>query len=273
MRVDLAQVEWRDVQVLIRDGQEHSAVDRRVTLKCRHVGLDRVGRVAGHIQQGRVCGVELGNPKGILGRTRASASDVAVIGANGLSRLLPLQEDLAARVRQRLGAVVSDGWRTVLADGLLVDTALSVLDTLGAQRVGIITHGLVPNVRAVDAHGVRLVEDVQGGEVLPDELVLAGRAGRDVRGQEGPRPRLGDAALEPHGHGEETAELAEDHLLAGLGGDGLQQELADLASIEVVEEAVDTGLAPSSELLAEVDVLADVHGGIVVGALLRSIVA
>ncbi|CCF47571.1 hypothetical protein CH063_15915, partial [Colletotrichum higginsianum] len=39
--------------------------------------------------------------------------------------------------------------------------------------------GLVPDVGAVDAVRVRLVQDVQGGEVLPDEAGLAGRAAGD----------------------------------------------------------------------------------------------
>jgi len=112
-----------------------------------------------------------------------------------------------------------------------------------------------------------LVENGQGGEVLPRETSLVGWARADIRREQRPSPALRDAGLEPDGHGEEAVELAEDHLLAGLGGDGLEEELGGLAGVEVFDEAVDARLAEASQPLAEVDELADGGVGVVVSAL------
>ena len=70
---------------------------------------------------------------------------------------------------------------------------------------------------------------MQRREVLPSEARGAGRAGRDVLGEVRPGPRLGDAGFEPDGLRVETRHLTEGHLLAGFGGDGLREELADFA--------------------------------------------
>ena len=62
-----------------------------------------------------------------------------------------------------------------------------------------------------------------------------------------------DARDEVDGHGEETFELAEDHLLAGLGSDRLKEEVRRCARVEVLKEAVDTRLSKPSELHASQD--------------------
>lgn len=88
----------------------------------------------------------------------------------------------------------------------------------------------------------------------------------DVRREQGPGPGLRDGDLEPDGHGEEAVELAEDLLLAGFGGDGLEEQLGGLAGVEVVDEAVDAGFGEAREFLAKVDELADGGEGVVVCA-------
>ena len=76
-----------------------------------------------------------------------------------------------------------------------------------------------------------------------------------------------DADLKPNRHGEETVKLSEDHLLTCLGRDGLQQELTSLTRVEMVQEAIDTRLSESRQLLVEVDKLAHGVDGIVICAL------
>lgn len=170
---------------------------------------------------------------------------------------------------------MGDGRVAVHTNSRSIDAGLSILDVRIACAVSVIAaHGrLIVHIAAVDAERVRLVEDVQGRKVLPDETLLVRRTRRDVGGEQSPAPRLRDAHLEPDGHGEETFELAKDHLLPGLGGDALQKQSARCARIEVLEEAVDARLAPARELLVEVDVLPQVFDGVVVRALDGGVVA
>ena len=79
-----------------------------------------------------------------------------------------------------------------------------------------------------------------------------------------------DTSLKPDGHWLQATHLAEDHLLASLGGDGLGEELTDLAGVQVVDETPNTGLAEASQALIEVDELADGLVGVIVRALGRS---
>ena len=111
---------------------------------------------------------------------------------------------------------------------------------------------------------------MQHWEVLPCETGGVLGAVRDVRRQHGPGPRLGPTVLEPDVHRGEPGELAEDVLLAGFGGDGLGEELAHLAGVEVVDEAPDAGLAEAGDALLEVEPFADGGIGVVVDALLGS---
>lgn len=270
MRVQLGEVVRRDVQVQVSEDEEHGVVVGWVTLPGRDVGLDGEGGavIDADVLQRRVGHVELRNPGGELGLDNVGGGHIAVVGANDLTGGVPLQEDLAARVRKRNAAVLADGSVAVkrLVGG--VDAQLVLGDALGGQRVGVVALGLVPDSGAVDAGGVGLVQDVQGGEVLPDEAGLVVGAARDVRRQQSPGPALGNTDGVPLGHGELTTELAEDELLAGLNGDTLQEQLSSRAGVEVGQEAVDTGLTPAGKLLVEVDKLGHVVYGVVVRALL-----
>ena len=62
-------------------------------------------------------------------------------------------------------------------------------------------------------------------------------------------------------------------MLAGLSGDGLRQEVGNLASVHVGKETPDTRLTEASKLHVPVDELADSAVGVVVGALGRSSLA
>lgn len=116
------------------------------------------------------------------------------------------------------------------------------------------TDGFVDaSLAGVGAGRVGLIENGQGGEILPGETRLVCGARGDVRGEEGPSPGLRDADFEPDRHREETVELAEDHLLASFGGDRLEEELSGLTAVEVVDEAVDSRFAEAGELLAKID--------------------
>ena len=42
-----------------------------------------------------------------------------------------------------------------------------------------------------------------------------------------------------------AGELAEDHLLSGLGGNGLQKQCSTGTGIEVRQEAINAGLSPT----------------------------
>ena len=119
------------------------------------------------------------------------------------------------------------------------------------------------------SRGVWLVNDSQGGKVLPGQTGLVGRAGADVGGQQRPAPRRRDPDFEPNRHGEEAVKLKEDYLLPDLGRDGLQQQLTGFSRIEMMEETVHARFAKASELLAEVEELSHGGAGVVIRALDR----
>jgi hypothetical protein len=124
-----------------------------------------------------------------------------------------------------------------------------------------------------EAVGVRLVVDEQSREVLPCKTSGVLRARADVRSQVGPCPRLRNASLEPYGHGWETQHLTERDLLAGLGSNGLGEEVGDFARVKVSKETPDTRFTPAGNLHVEVDELADSAEWVVIGALRRSSLA
>lgn len=51
-----------------------------------------------------------------------------------------------------------------------------------------------------------------------------------------------------HGHREHTLELSECHLLPGLSRNRLEQQLRSSTRVEMLEEAISTGLAETSDL-------------------------
>ena len=268
MRVDHAQVERRQEHIRIRQRNERRPVNRRVALVHLARRLVCVTRVIPRRHERRVRQVELRHPSDELRRARSSVSHVRVVGANGLAGRIPGEVHLTAGEGQRLGAVARDGWAARVPRCVYVDAGL-VGGDVGAGGVrGAVSDGL-PRGGIIWREAVRvgLVHDVQGGEVLPRETGRVLRAGADVRREVSPGPGLGDASLEPDGHGVQAEHLAEGHLLAGLGGDGLREEVCDLAAVEVGEEAPYAGLAPAGELLVEVDELTDGAEGVVVGAL------
>lgn len=175
MRVDHRQIVRCDIKVEISDSQEHSTVGGRITLKGTCVGLERIRGVVINIIQRRVCSVELIHPHGEMGRASGGIGNVAVVGTNRLAGAVPGEEDLATRVTQRVGTVVRDGWVAVLSKGC-VDARLLVGDVGRAQCVRIATSGLVVGIRAIDTSRVRLVENVERREVLPNKTSLVHRA-------------------------------------------------------------------------------------------------
>lgn len=123
-------------------------------------------------------------------------------------------------------------------------------------------------------------------EVLPFDARVVRRAALDERRKHRPRVRLGQAGLEPLGLRRESLQLPEDHLLTSCAGskklrqgareslefsqrgpfssserwiratltfgrDRLKQELRGRTRVELVQEAVDSGLSEASEELAE----------------------
>lgn len=212
--------------------------------------MDGGSRVLASDRNGRVRDVELRDESGESGSGAVDQSAdrgvVETIVRDGLTGSRPAELQLISRLGER---------RAVVGDSRLV----AVL-----QEVGLVGDG----------------QPREDGEL--DARVLA-RARGDVSREQGPRHGLRDTALEPDGHGVRAGELAEDHLLSRLGGDGLEKELRGGSRVEVREEAVHSGLspggqhgssgggkyAPSGEPLAEVDKVSDGVKVVLVLALLR----
>jgi len=275
--VDHAQVEGSKEGVGISQRNEHCVVDgwlALVDLTGRLVGETSV--LAGDLKRS-VGQVQLRDPGDVGRGAGRSVGDVGVVGADSLTGVLPSEVDELAGEGEGLSAVACDGRATGVArmlGAVDVDAGLVGVDG-GVSGVGDAVASYLVGLGVVgrEAVGVRLVVDEQSREVLPCETggVLGARA--DVRSEVGPGPGLGDTGLEVDGHWGKAEHLTERHLLARLSGDGLGEEVGDLAGVHVGEETPDTRLAEAGELHVEVDELADGAVGVVVGALGRSSLA
>lgn len=301
MRVNQAQIKRREKQIRIRDRDENRPVDARVALVRREVGLYRAARAARHVthitratgvaaaqaaahhvRERRVRHVQLRHPDDERGGAGAGARDVAPVWAEGGVRRVPVQQNRAAWVRERDGAVARDGGPALNSGRVhgrgAVGGRVAVCGRVAAlrRRDGGVIRGIEPGAQrlvvgggAVGAERVGLADHAQRGEVLPGEAGLVTRARGDVRAQQRPGPGLRDAHLEPLGHGEQAQELAEDDVLARGDGHGAEEHGGGCARVEVRQHAVDARFVGSGELLGEVEPFADVgEVGVVVVALL-----
>jgi len=275
--VDHAQVEGSKEGVGISQRNKHGVVDSWLALVDLTSWLvSETSVLTSDLERG-VCQVQLRNPSDVGRGTGRSVGDVRVVGANSLTGVLPGEVDELAGEGEGLSAVTCDGRAARVARVLgAVDVDAGLVGVNGGVS-GVsyaVTSYLVGlGVVGREAVGVRLVVDEQSREVLPCETgsVLGARA--DVRSEVGPGPGLRDTGLEVDGHGGKAEHLAERHLLARLGGDGLGEEVGNLASVHVGEETPNTRLAEAGELHVEVDELADGAVGVVVCALGRSSLA
>jgi len=271
VRVDHGKVEGGQEHVGVGKSNEHGTVDNGGTATVDLTsGLVSVTRVVGGLDERSVGQVELGNPGNELRLTSdgVDRGGVAVVGADSKTGSIPGEVDLLAGEGKRLRAVAGDGRATAVTGDVQVLAALLLGDSgdagVGSAVTGDLVVGGIVGRPAVD---VGLVDDVEGGEVLPCETGGVGRARRDVGSEERPGPRLRNTGLEPDGHGEETAHLAESHLLTSLGGNGLSEELTNLTAVKVVDETPNTRLTVAGKLLVEVEELTDSGVRVVVGAL------
>lgn len=268
--VDQAQVERSQDGVIVSDSDEQCTVDGWVPLIClqaRLAGVSTASTVASAVEdtQRRVCHVKLRDPGNILASLCLSGSNVAVVGSDSLAWSLPLQSNLATGERESSNVTSDSG--TAITARVGAGRAVGRLDNIGAGADSVVEPSTVTG--AAGSSNARLVEDPQSWEILPHQTSLVAGAGADVWRQESPGPGLRDSNFKPHSHGQETLELAEDHLLTGFGRDGLCQQGGCLARVKVSQEAIDTSLAEPSQLLGEIKELVDVGVWIMVGALLR----
>ena len=126
VRVDQRQVERSKVKIRVSDSDEYSLVDCWIALIHLVRRLPAPTLVRSSNLKRRVRSVDLADPGQELRLTSSSGGDVAVVGANDLAGIFPLEEDLAAGEGQGLGLVARDGRRTVVARGGVVDAGLGV---------------------------------------------------------------------------------------------------------------------------------------------------
>lgn len=152
VRVNGRDIVGRDEEVKVGKGDEHGAVDGRVVLPRRHVGLDGVGGAVleANVLQRRIGDVKLRQPGGELGRLHVSSSNVAVIRADELAGRVPAEKDLTTRVRERDSTVLANSSLTVAGLVVGVNTQLVLGDVGRRQRIGVGAGRLVPHQRAVD---------------------------------------------------------------------------------------------------------------------------
>lgn len=237
--------------VLIDDSNEHGSVNDRIvdTLIDGAVGLANHGAVTLEILERSIGRVILRDPGGKAGRSGhgRNGGRVHVVGANLTAGVLPREVD--ERTGGSKSAVVGD----------------LNLESIWRGRRRKVQGGSVEG-SAVESGGAI---DVERWEVLPNHLLILSRARDNVWRKKGPSHRLTDSGLEENGHWEKLLELAENHLLASLGRNGLKEHLGRCARIEVLDETVYAALAPTRETLGERDELGHRFEGVVVCARLR----
>lgn len=274
VRVNHRQVEWSKVQIRIRKRDEHSPVHGRVALEHFTGRLEGITFVLTCDGERCVGEVELRDPGDKSRAAGIGISHIGVIGSDRLARGFPGQVDELAREGKRLGAVVRNAGTAAIPSGVDVYARL-VLGNCGVAGVSdavaddLIRLGIVGR----EAVGVCLVHEVKRREVLPCQAgrILGARA--DVGCEISPGPRLGNASLKPDRHRVEAEHLAEGYLLASFRGNGLREELGDLAAVQVVDEAPNTRLSPAGKLLVEIYELANSREWVVVRALGRGSLA
>lgn len=140
-------------------------------------------------------------------------SDVAIVRSHGLARVIPLQEDLAAGETQWLVSNSRDSRAAVVASDIDVDARLVFGDVRFARVTSTVTDdfevcGVVGRdsgcviSRRTDAIDmciiyvpirIWLVDNVETGEILPDQTSVVLRTRADVLRKQSPMPGLRDA--------------------------------------------------------------------------------
>lgn len=115
---------------------------------------------------------------------------------------------------------------------------------------------------------IRLIDNHQRREILPNQASLIFRTRADERCQQRPSPGLWYADFKPLNHREETLKLAEDQLLSCFRGDRLGQKSSCLARVKMSQKSIHASFAPASEFLTEVDKLLNIRVRVDIVALL-----
>jgi hypothetical protein len=128
MRINHTKIKRRKRNIRIRKRNEHRPINRRIPLVRTNIRLDRLSIVhaihARDVRQRRVRDVQLADPDDELRGAGRSGGHVAVVGPDGLPGFFPGEEDFAARVGEREGAVLGDGGGAVEAGYVAADAGL-----------------------------------------------------------------------------------------------------------------------------------------------------
>ena len=271
MWINHTQIERRQEQIAISQGHEHGPIHRRISLIHNRRGLIRIPGPLFRNDERRIGEIQLRDPGNELWLPSLRRGHVTVIWTYGLAWLVPGKHDLFSREGEGFESIARYARSTTVAADIEIYTAL-VLRDFAVARVcdAVPDHFMFFSIVGREAIRVWLVDDMQGGEILPDQTRCVFGTGTDVRCQVGPSPGLRDTGFKPHWHGKQPQHLAERYLLPGFGCNGLREHLSDFAGVEVVDEAPDAGFAPARQFLVEVDEFTYSREGIVVRALGRS---
>lgn len=124
---------------------------------------------------------QLRDPSDPLRRTGRRRGDVRVVRPDRLAGRLPAEKHFPAGEGEGDASVLRDGRPASLANDGGVETAVALGHDGIVRRVRPRDSLTVAGVVSVDARRVRLVENRQGGKVLPRETGLIRGAGADIR--------------------------------------------------------------------------------------------
>lgn len=154
MRIDKSKVERREIQIRIRHSKENRPINRRIPLKNLIWRLIRPPLIRPRNLQRRIRQIQLAQPGQELRLLRRGGGYVAVVGADALAGLLPLEEDLAAGEREGLATVAREAGAAVVARGAVGEAG-------GGGGEGAV--GGVSDARADEFVGLRIIRRDSAG--------------------------------------------------------------------------------------------------------------
>lgn len=178
MRIDLAEIERRQVNIFIGQGDENGSVDCGITSVCGDVRLNGGAGVVTRQFKMRVGQIKLGDPRHKARDPGRRGRDVGIVETYSLTGVFPAEKHLATGKGQGNAAVAGNGRAAILPHHVGIQTPIGIGNRSLIQRRGARGAHRFTQRRSVRIYPSRigLIDDGEAGKVLPRQARLIGRA-------------------------------------------------------------------------------------------------